>query len=68
MGETLELSNINSEPPKIAGSDSVGLTVVASNTQNDQLEETAGFSGACDQICKEERVAKHEQSLPVDKI
>jgi hypothetical protein len=68
MGETLDLSNVTPEPPKTANSGSVGLAGVASNTENERLEKTTGFSEACDQVCKEERVPKHEQSLPVDKI
>jgi hypothetical protein len=68
MGETLELSNVTPEPPKTANSGSVGLAVVASNTHNEQPEEPIESSGACDQVCKEERVPNREQSLPVDKI
>jgi hypothetical protein len=68
MGETLELPNITPERPTTSNSGSVEPTVVASNTQNEQLEETSGLSGACDQVCEEERVPNHEQSLPVDKI
>jgi hypothetical protein len=68
MGETLDLSNVTPEPPKTANSGSVELTVVAGNTYNEQLEETTGFSGTRDQLCKEERVPNREQSLPVDKI
>jgi hypothetical protein len=68
MRETLELSNITPESPKTANSGSVGIAVVASDTQNEQLEEPIELSGACDQVCKEERVPNHEQSLPVDKI
>jgi hypothetical protein len=60
MGETLELSNVTPEPPTTANSGSVGLADVGSNTQNEQLEKTTGFSGACDQVCKEERVPNHE--------
>jgi hypothetical protein len=67
MGETLELPNITPEPPTTANIGSVGLAVVASNTQNEQSEETTGFPGTRDQVCKGERVPKHEQSLPVDK-
>jgi hypothetical protein len=65
--ETLELSNITPERPKTSNSGSVELAVVASNTQNKQLEETTRFSGTRDQVCKEKRVPKHEKSLPVDK-
>jgi hypothetical protein len=68
MGETLELPNITPEPLTTANIGSVGLAVVASKMQNEQLEETIEFPGACDQVCKEELVPKREQSLPVDRI
>jgi hypothetical protein len=62
--ETLELP----EPPNNANSGPVGLADVASNTQNEQSGEPVELSGGCEQLCKEERVPEHEQSLPVDKI
>jgi hypothetical protein len=68
MGETLELPDITPERPKTSDSGSIELAVVASNTLNEQLEETTVFSGICGQVCKEERVPKHELSLSMDKI
>jgi hypothetical protein len=68
MRKTLELSNITLERPKTSNSGSVGIAVVASDTKNEQLEGPIELTGACDQVCKEERVSNREQSLPVDKI
>jgi hypothetical protein len=58
-----EPSNVTPERPKISDSGSIELAVVASNTQNEQLEEPTGLSGSHHQVCVGEYVLKPEQGF-----